>query len=84
MSDIVSDAKEWLEWRPPRDGRTHSGDCHRVHVFCLIERLVAEVERHRMTPGERWAAGDCGDAFDYDSRAMAIQGYLARTAPKEA
>jgi len=56
VSDIVQDARAWLETRPARrfvDGRTHHPTCHETHVDCLVERLVAEIERHRMTQEER-------------------------------
>ncbi|MBU6223152.1 MAG: hypothetical protein KGR24_10460 [Planctomycetes bacterium] len=85
MSDIVAEAKAWLEWRPPhrssQDGRTHSDDCHRVHVDCLIERLVAELERHRMTEVEREAANCCAVRLSGLCIGGVLMAYLDRTAP---
>ena len=51
-----------------------------------IERLTAEVERHRMTEAEREAASDAAAAWDSfpDNRAMAVRNYLDRTAPPAA
>lgn len=57
-----------------------------------IARLVAEVERHRMTPEERVVVADAADIVEaYDSTSddppsiggQAIRNYLDRTAPKE-
>lgn len=44
MSDVVKDAKEWLEEQPNRT-RTHSENCHKWHASCLVSRLLAEVDR---------------------------------------
>ena len=98
MSDIVRDAKAWLaDVRPRRipDGRTHHATCHETHIECLVERLVAEVERHRMTQEERagvaWAsreseewANENDDEHDktHGERALALRAFLERTAPK--
>lgn len=45
-SDIVTDARQWLQQRPPHD-RTHSDACHLRHTECLVSRLVDEVLRLR-------------------------------------
>lgn len=89
MSDIVSDAKEWLERRDNQTLRTHSEHCHHVHVECLVARLVAEVERHRMTEAERVGMEAARD-FMRTSRvdlvphiAGVLRNYLDRTAQKE-
>lgn len=86
MSDIVDDAKEWLERRDNQTLRTHSEHCHHVHAECLVDRLVAEVERHRMTEEERKAA----DAASLralkacaDEVWQPLLRYLDRTAPRE-
>lgn len=84
MSDIVADAKEWLERRDNQTLRTHSEHCHHVHAECLVDRLVAEVERHRMAPQERacveWSV-NAAEACGYDSP---LRSYLERTEPTEA
>jgi len=41
----VADAKAWLSERDNGTIRSHSENCHRWHVGCLVERLVAELER---------------------------------------
>ena len=46
MSDIVSDAREWLDGYAGRES-THSDECHKWHDACLIARLVSECERLR-------------------------------------
>lgn len=95
MSDIVGDAKRWLDVRNGRVS-THSENCHQWHAECLVARLVAEVERHRMTEEERagvaWAAREAenwADENDYEhdqthgERALALRALLDRTAQKE-
>jgi len=49
-----------------------------------IARLTAEVKRHRMTEEERALVADAAGHGDYCHWAMAIRGYLARTAPPAA
>ena len=46
MSDIVKDAKEWLDEQPKRT-QTHSENCHKWHLSCLVYRLLAEIARLR-------------------------------------
>ena len=82
MSDIAADAKAWLTDRDDGTLRTHSENCHKWHAECLVARLVAELERHRMTEEERGVLHDAADALDYDHRAMKIADYLDRTAPE--
>ncbi len=84
-SDIVSDAKRWLDVRNGRVS-THSENCHQWHVGCLVERLVAELERssrddHGLAvtcPASRHAEqiaeeliehGSCGQLADEGKRA---------------
>ena len=45
MSDILYDAKLWLEGRP-RHTRTHWQDCHLAHghTECLVRKLLEEIE----------------------------------------
>ncbi len=91
MSDIVADAKAWLSERDNGTLRTHSENCHQWHAECLVARLVAEVERHRMTEEERVAAAECAiDSYgvacnivESDAHSVTLRGYLDRTAPKE-
>ena len=49
MSDILSDAREWLRENPvgERMGRAHDSECHRRHLECLVSRMAAEIERLR-------------------------------------
>ena len=49
MSDILSDAREWLADAPVGDrmGRTHDSECYKRHRECLVARLVAEIARLR-------------------------------------
>ena len=85
MSDIVRDAKAWLGTRPARrfsDGRTHHETCHETHVECLVERLVAEVERHRMNQEEREAANCCAVRLAGLCIGGVLGQYLDRTAPE--
>ncbi len=82
MSDIVADAKRWLAEQSGRVS-THSENCHKWHSECLVARLIVEVERHRMTEQERASVSDAAAECDHDNRAMALRGYLDRTAPKE-
>jgi DNA-directed RNA polymerase specialized sigma54-like protein len=80
VSDIVADAKAWLAEQSRRVS-THSENCHQWHDECLVARLVAQVERHRMTPQERAVVAEAADELDDTGRT--IWDYLARTAPKE-
>lgn len=80
MSDIVADAKAWLSERDNGTLRTHSENCHQWHTECLVARLVAEVERHRMTEEERKAAKCCSVRLDSASDRGVIGRYLDRTA----
>jgi len=43
-SDIVGDAKRWLDVRNGRVSK-HGENCHQWHAECLVARLVAELER---------------------------------------
>ena len=80
MSDIVADAKAWLDVRNGRVS-THSENCHQWHAECLVARLVAEVERHRMTQEERVCCFDAShDSYD-NGAFRVIMAYLDRTAP---
>ena len=56
MSDILDDYRQWRSMQEDRIG-THSPDCHLWprHERCMIHRLAAEVERLRLTDGERAA-----------------------------
>ncbi len=85
MSDIVADAKAWLSERDNGTLRTHSENCHKWHPECLVARLAAEVERHRMTPEERaYADRVVGYMHAFGpSDARELEGYLKRTAQKE-
>ncbi len=48
MSDILADAREWLDTlRRLEDIGTHGEECHRWHLKCLVTRLADEVERLR-------------------------------------
>lgn len=95
MSDIVEDAKAWLAGRDNKTLRTHSENCHQWHPECLVARLVAQVERHRMTEeewaGVAWAsreseewANEHDDEHDqtHGERALALRAFLERTAPE--
>jgi hypothetical protein len=42
VSDIVKDAKEWLDEQPKRT-QTHSENCHKWHSSCLVYRLLSEI-----------------------------------------
>lgn len=82
MGDIAADAKAWLSDRDSSTLRTHSENCHQWHAECLVARLVAEVERHKMTEEERALVADAAGHGDYCHWAMALRGYLDRTAPE--
>ena len=88
MSDIVADAKAWLSERDNGTLRTHSENCHQWHTECLVARLVAEVERHRMTPEERGVLNEVAAAEESWGRpssvAKEIRSFLDRTAPTAA
>lgn len=79
-SDIVGDAKRWLDIRNGRVS-SHSENCHQWHAECLVARLVAEVERSsrddhglavtcpasrhaEMIAGELIEHGSCGQLAD--------------------
>ncbi len=80
MTDIVSDAREWLDGYAGRES-THSAKCHGWHDACLISRLVDEIERLRLTKEERQAIESAADFVDAKSYASAdtIRGLLERT-----
>lgn len=44
MSDIISDAREWLATQGDRV-QTHSDKCHLWHPSCLVSRLLRELSR---------------------------------------
>jgi hypothetical protein len=52
VSDIVSDAREWLDGYAGRES-THSAECHKWHDACLIARLVDEIERLRQVSSQK-------------------------------
>lgn len=81
-SDIVADARRWLDVRNGRVS-THSENCHQWHAECLVARLVEEVERHRMTPEERHAANYCSAYSSHSEKRRAVFLYLDRTATEE-
>ena len=96
MSDIVADARRWLDVRNGRVS-THSENCHQWHAECLVARLTAEVQRHRMTEAERKAVAVAAEqeamlamVNDDDvsqwhtDRALMLRALLARTAPPAA
>ena len=58
MSDILSDAREWLRENPvgERMGRAHDSECHRRHLECLVSRMAAEIERLREE--RRWVPSE--------------------------
>ena len=55
MSDILTDARKWLE-TPGRleNIGTHGEECHRWHLACLVSRLTDEIARLREE--RRWVS----------------------------
>ena len=45
MTDIIADAKAWLDQQPQRI-QTHSENCHKWHATCLVRRLLAQCKLH--------------------------------------
>ena len=77
MSDITERLRKWKDER----GYPTAGEML-DEAAAEIARLVAEVERHRMTPEERGVVAEAADELDDAGRT--IWDYLDRTAPPAA
>ena len=85
MSDIVSDAREWLDGYAGRES-THSDECHKWHDACLIARLVSECERLRQVVEQKNLTDEEREAVEYyvgtggpDSVDATLRALLSRT-----
>lgn len=79
--DILADYRAWQSQQEERIG-THSDDCHLWprHERCMIHRLAREVERLRLTDGERRALEFAVGVYPLDdSIPDTLRGLLERT-----
>jgi hypothetical protein len=90
MTDIVSDAREWLDGYAGRES-THSAECHKWHDACLIARLVDEIERLRqvslqknLTDAEREAVAYYVGTGGPHAVDATLSGLLSRTGSNDA